>query len=285
MTIIFGISIYTVIAIKFNTPKEKILKEENKDLYFDVYIMNNRLNYLTDLLNDVEQNDSLVYRTIFETDPYYRNYDTRSIIKYDSLSKIDKKYLVELTHKKILKLERYLTDEYKDIQKIKVLAEKKRDYLESVPNIQPISNKDLKRTASGWGWRIHPIYHIKKFHFGLDFTSPVGTNIYSTGKGRVVFAGTDQGYGNVVIIDHGYNYKTLYGHMSKIEVKTNQEVKRGQIIGLVGNTGLSTGPHLHYEVMFNEKKVNPVGFFFNDLSVKEFNSMIDISSNMNMTFD
>ena len=284
-TIIIGIFIYLIIATNFTTIKESRLKEENRDLFSDVAIMNQRLNYLNEVLGKIQSSDSLVYRSIFEIDPYYRNYNQKTIIKYDSLSQLDKKYLVELTHKKILLLEHYLSDEYRDMQKISILAENKRDYLESIPSIQPISNKDLSRTASGWGWRIHPIYKIKKFHYGLDFTSPEGTPIYSSGKGKILFAGTDKGFGNVVIVDHSYGYKSTYAHMSKIGVKNGQIIKRGEIIGWVGNTGLSTGPHLHYEVSYNDERINPVNFFFNDLSVKEFDNMISISSNMGMTFD
>lgn len=285
LTIILGLSVYILIAVKFTTPKEKKLKEEYNDLYSNLSIMNNRLNYLTGILNIIESNDSVVYRSVFETDPYYRNYNNKVILKYDSLSKLNTEYQIELTFKKILRFERRLTDEYKDFQKLTVLAKQKRDFLESVPSIQPISNKDLKRTASGYGYRIDPIYKTRSFHFGLDFASPLGTIIYATGKGKVLLAGEDDGYGNAIIIDHGYKYKTLYGHLSKIIVKNGQEVKRGQIIGYVGSTGMSTGAHLHYEVIFNDKKINPVGFFFNDLTISEYDQMIKISSDMSKTFD
>ena len=153
-------------------------------------------------------------------------------------------------------------------------------------DIQPISNKDLTRTASGWGFRIHPIYKILKFHYGMDFTSPTGTEIYATGDGKIVVVEwSRRGYGNQIIIDHGYGYLTLYAHLSSFNVKLNQEVKRGDVIGYVGSTGLSTAPHLHYEVHLNRKAVNPINYYFNDLSPEEFDRMIELSMHSGQTFD
>jgi hypothetical protein len=286
VSIIIGISLHILIASHFTSSKEKVLKEENKNMYSNIYIMQSRLNDIMDILNTVQENDSIVYRTIFDTNPYYRNYDNKTIEKYDSLENLDPKYLVESTYKKILRVERCIADEYYDMEKIKKLAKTKRDFLESIPSIQPISNKNLKRTASGYGWRIDPLYHIRKFHFGLDFSSPIGTEVYSTGKGKVIYASASTGgYGNMIMIDHGYGYRTLFGHLSKILVKEGQLVSRGTTIGNVGSTGMSTGPHLHYEVIKNDKKINPINFFFNDLSIEDYDKILKLSSNMNKTFD
>jgi len=166
------------------------------------------------------------------------------------------------------------------------LAKNKEAMLAAIPAIQPISNKDLTRTASGWGMRFHPIYKIRKFHYGMDFAAPLGTEIYATGNGTVVqVVSSRRGYGHKIVIDHGYGYETLYGHLSKFNVKKGQKVKRGDVIGYVGSTGLSTAPHLHYEVRQNGKKVNPVNFYFNDLNADEFDKMIEIASRNGQSFD
>ena len=166
------------------------------------------------------------------------------------------------------------------------LAKNKEEMLASIPAIQPISNNDLRRTASGWGYRIHPIYKIRKFHYGMDFTAPTGVEIYATGDGTIEVVETSKrGYGNKIIINHGFGYRTLYAHMNKFSVRKGQVVKRGDVIGYVGNTGLSTAPHLHYEVSRNGKKVNPVNYYFNDLSAEEYERMIEISLKSGQTFD
>ena len=158
--------------------------------------------------------------------------------------------------------------------------------LACIPAIQPMSNKDLKRLASGFGWRIHPVYKNEMFHSGIDFTAPTGTEIYATGNGvveRVEING--HGYGNNVIINHGFGYETLYGHMSRIKVYQGQKISRGELIGYVGSTGTSSGPHLHYEVIKNGEKVNPVNFFFNDLTPEEYRLTLDIAATKNQSFD
>jgi murein DD-endopeptidase MepM/ murein hydrolase activator NlpD len=159
--------------------------------------------------------------------------------------------------------------------------------LAGLPAIQPISNKDLTRTASGFGWRIHPIYKIRKFHEGMDFTSPTGTDVYVTADGIVAEIERDpyRGYGNKIVVDHGFGYKTLYAHLEGFNVKLGQKVTRGDIIGYVGSTGLSTAPHLHYEVHKNGKPVNPINYYFNDLTAQEYDQIIDISSRSGQTFD
>ncbi|MBA3286220.1 MAG: M23 family metallopeptidase, partial [Nitrosopumilus sp.] len=158
--------------------------------------------------------------------------------------------------------------------------------LASIPAIQPISNKDLGRMASGFGYRIHPIYKTARMHSGIDFTAPIGTEIYSTGNGKVEsIESTGRGYGNNVVIDHGYGYKSLYAHLSKIVVKRGQKLVRGDLIGYVGSTGTSTAPHLHYEVIKNGVKVNPINFFFNDLTPAEYEKMLEMSSQVNQSFD
>lgn len=157
--------------------------------------------------------------------------------------------------------------------------------LANLPAIQPVLNKNLTRMASGYGWRIDPIYHSRRFHAGMDFTAPIGTNIFATGNGVVASAGWKQGYGNCVQISHGYGYVTLYGHMSAIKVRAGQSVKRGDVIGLVGSTGKSTGPHLHYEVHYKGEIMNPQNYYFLDLSPADYDRMVQMSNNAGQMFD
>ena len=158
--------------------------------------------------------------------------------------------------------------------------------LSCLPAIQPISNKDLTRTASGWGWRVHPIYKIVKFHYGIDFTAPQGTDIYVTGDGVVesIISGK-RGYGNHIIVNHGFGYKTLYAHLLSFNVRVGQKVKRGEVIGFVGSTGASLAPHLHYEVEINGEKVDPINFFFNDLTSEGYERIVEIASRTGQSFD
>jgi len=167
------------------------------------------------------------------------------------------------------------------------LARSREDQLSSLPAIQPISNKDLTRTASGWGFRIHPIYKIRKFHYGMDFTAPTGTEVYATADGTIErVQKSRRGYGNLIVVNHGYGYKTLYAHLNDFnKARVGKKVARGDVIAYVGSTGLSTAPHLHYEVHLNRKKVNPVNYYFDDLSAEEFDRMIELSMRPGQSFD
>jgi len=166
------------------------------------------------------------------------------------------------------------------------MAINKEKFIASMPAIMPISNKSLKATASGWGFRIHPIYRIKQFHYGMDFTAPIGTNVYATGDGVVKdVQSIGSGYGRWILIDHDFGFNTLYAHLSGFNVKIGDQVKRGSVIGYVGNTGSSTGPHLHYEVHKSGKPVNPQYYYLKDLNAQEYERMVDISSNIGQTFD
>jgi len=166
------------------------------------------------------------------------------------------------------------------------MARNKEAMLAAIPAIKPVANKSLKKMASGYGYRIHPIYKVRKMHWGTDFSAPTGTPIYATGDGKVTtYKRSRSGYGRHIVIDHGFGYKTLYAHMNKIEVRRGQRVKRGDVIGYIGSTGSSTAPHLHYEVMKDGRKINPINYFFNDLSPEEYEEMLIISSHSNQSFD
>ena len=273
----------------FNTPKEKRLMRENNQLLFQYELLNEKIANLEDVLLDIEKRDDNIYRTIFNTDPIPRSIRDAGfggVNRYEYLEGFNQSELVIETAKKLDKLTKAVYVQSKSYDEIIGLALNREDQLASLPAIQPISNKDLTRTASGWGFRIHPIYKILKFHYGMDFTAPTGTEIYATGDGKIVTVEwSRRGYGNQIIIDHGYGYLTLYAHLSGFNVKLGQEVKRGDVIGSVGSTGLSTAPHLHYEVHLNRKAVNPINYYFNDLSPEEFDRMIELSMHSGQTFD
>ena len=198
--------------------------------------------------------------------------------------------IVNSTNQKLSELDQYLAKEAYSLYGLTTTAYSHQDMLMHIPAIQPISNKDLTRVASGWGMRTHPIYNILKFHYGLDFTAPVGTPIYSTGDGVIQFTiksidKASEGYGNLIIIDHGYGYKTLYGHLNSFNIKQGKKIKRGEIIGYVGNTGISTGPHLHYEVIKNNQKVNAINYLFHDLTPAEYQKIINLSNSIKKSYD
>jgi murein DD-endopeptidase MepM/ murein hydrolase activator NlpD len=189
-------------------------------------------------------------------------------------------------NRKIDQLSKAIYVQSKSFDDVLKMAQNKEDMLAHIPAIQPVANKDLKRMASGYGYRIHPIYKTRKMHWGMDFSAPKGTAIYATGDGVIEkIKRSKRGYGNYVSINHGYGYKTFYAHLQKYVVKRKQKVKRGDIIGYVGNSGTSTAPHLHYEVIRNDKKVNPVNYYFNDLTAEEYDKMLELASQENQSFD
>jgi murein DD-endopeptidase MepM/ murein hydrolase activator NlpD len=289
-SIVISVLYYIVFSSFFNSPKEKNLIRENSKLELQYEMLEKRLAQIDKVLDDMQHRDDNIYRTIFEAEPIPRTIREAGFggtNRYVELEGFDNSDLIIETTRKLDKISKRLYVQSKSYDEIIEKALNKEDMLASIPAIQPISNKDLTRTASGYGWRIHPIYKIKKFHEGIDFTAPVGTDIYATGNGTVVDLDRNpfRGYGNMVRIDHGFGYTTLYAHMNSINVKLGQVVRRGDVIGTVGNSGLSTAPHLHFEVSKNGKKVNPINFFFNDLSPEEYDRMIEISTNNGQTFD
>ena len=236
----------------FDSPKEKILNREISQLSSQYEIIQNKLTQVEVVLDDIQQRDDNIYRVIFEADPIpksVRKAGYGGINRYSDLTGYKNSELVISTSKKIDQITKQLYIQSKSFDDIIKLAKNKTDMLASIPAIQPVSNKNLSRMASGYGPRIHPIYKTKKFHAGMDFSAKTGTPIYATGDGKISkVRKSKKGYGNHVIINHGYGYKTLYAHMSKYIVKKGQKINRGDIIGYVGNTGTSVAPHLHYEV-------------------------------------
>lgn len=281
-----------IVIYFYETPRTKALQRENQELLSQYELLLKDLEKVENVLADLQQRDDNIYRVIFETDPIpstVRKAGFGGTNKYTQLERMSNSTLVVEAARKldILSKEAYIQS--KSFDEVMKLALNKEDMLMSIPAIQPITNKDLKRTASGWGYRIHPIYKVRKMHWGMDFTAPVGTPVYATGNGKVTeISGTVDGYtefGLYVKLNHDYGYETVYAHLSKYNIKVGQEVKRGDIIGFVGNTGASTAPHLHYEVHKDGQRVNPALYYFKDLTADEYDKMIAISSNIGQTLD
>ncbi len=290
-TIVFA-SIIVAFAFRYiDSPKEKQMKRELSQMNTQVANMGKKLTTYAVVLEELRDRDDNIYRAIFEAEPIPRSVREAGFGGGDRW-----KYLENLSNgealkgvaEKIEKLGKQLYIQSKSYDDLAQMVKDKEDMLASIPAIQPISNSDLKRLSSGYGMRMHPIYKRRKMHWGVDFTAPTGTKIYSTGKGKVVKCHKSRkrkGYGTYVEVSHGYNYKTLYAHLDKILVKEGQQVNRGDILGEVGNTGGSTAPHLHYEVWRNNKRIDPVNFFYNDLSPEEFDQVIELASKPTQSFE
>jgi murein DD-endopeptidase MepM/ murein hydrolase activator NlpD len=287
--IVFSVVIVAIAYAYLDSPKEKQLKREINQLTLQYELLQQRFDQVENVLQDLQHRDDNIYRVIFEAEPIpssIREAGSGGINRYKSLEGMENSELIISTTRKLDQLTKQMYVQSKSFDEIVELAKNKSHMLASIPAIQPVSNKDLTRIASGFGYRIHPIYKTTKMHEGIDFTAPVGTEIYAAGNGvikEVVYG--DRGYGNHVIVSHGFGYETLYAHMSKVNARTGQKVNRGDVIGNVGSSGTSTAPHLHYEVIKQGIKINPINFFYNDLSPEEYEKMIEISSQSNQSFD
>ncbi len=289
ITLLLSVIFTLLYPMIYESPTEKQLKRELNEMKFQYSQINKKFDQAEAVLKDIEQRDDNIYRAIFSAEPVpaeIRKAGFGGGDRYKDLKGYEYSDIVIETAKRIDRISKKLVVQSKSYDEVIKMAKNKEEMLASIPAIQPISNKDLTRFASGWGWRIHPIYKIRKFHYGVDFTAPKGTPIYATGNGTIKLTKRSRiGYGNEIIIDHGFGYQTLYGHMTRFNVKKGDKVKRGDIIGFVGNTGTSTAPHVHYEVHKNGKKVNPKDYFFRDLSPVEYNKMVELSSRSGKTFD
>jgi murein DD-endopeptidase MepM/ murein hydrolase activator NlpD len=278
-----------ILFIIVESPKEKILQEENHQLQAQYKILHKQMEDIEAVLNDIQQRDNNIYRVIFEAEPIsdnIRNAGFGGVNRYRGLEGFRSSDLLIETTKKVDKISKQLYIQSKSYDEVFAMAKKKEQLLASIPAIQPVSNNDLKYMASGFGFRIDPVYKTTKFHAGMDFTAPTGTPVYATGDGAIMpFAEGYSGYGNFIRINHGYGYVTLYAHLSKTAVKSGQKVKRGDVIGYVGNTGKSVGPHLHYEVRKNDNPINPINFFFNDLSPEEYDKLIQLANDPTQALD
>ena len=286
--VVSGVIFFFIFLQFFDSPETKRLNRENQQLLSQYSLMNKDLDRISKVLEDIQNRDDNIYRVIFEAEPIpstIRKAGFGGTNRYSKLENMDNADLIISTAKRLDILSKQVFVQTKSYDEVVKMALGKEKMIASMPSIMPVSNRDLSRTASGWGMRIHPIYKIRRFHYGMDFTAPTGTDVFSTGNGTVISAEREVGFGNCVLIDHGYGYLTHYAHLSKIKVTPGQKVNRGDIIGLVGSSGTSTAPHLHYEVSKNGKKVNPQNYYFQDLSPAEYEKMIAISSNMGQSFD
>ncbi len=287
--IVFSAVVIMIAYEVIDSPKEKKLLRENEQLQLQYELLNKRLSLVSEVMEDIQQRDDDIYRVIFEAEPISDNVRKAGfggVNRYIELEGYDNSDLVVEATKRLDKISKQLYIQSKSFDQVYKMAKNKTEMLASIPAIQPVSNKDLRKLASGFGYRTHPIYKIQHFHSGMDFSAPSGTDVYATGNGVVLSVeSAPRGYGNNIVIEHGYGYKTLYGHLSQFAVKAGQKISRGDVIGYVGSTGTSTAPHLHYEVIKNAEKINPVNFFYNDLTPEQFQVMIDVSSQSNQSFD
>ncbi|MEI6554994.1 MAG: peptidoglycan DD-metalloendopeptidase family protein [Paludibacter sp.] len=283
-----GIIFFFIFVSTIQSPEEKQLVQEKAHMEAQYKVLERQLQEVRYVMSDLEQRDDNLYRVIFQADPIplsVRRGSSANTEYYEKLLDMTNSEIVVATSKKLNELKKELYIQSKSYDELILLAKNKETMLENLPAIQPVLNKNLTRMASGYGWRIDPIYHSRRFHAGMDFTAPIGTNIFATGNGVVVSSGWEQGYGTCVQINHGYGYFTLYGHMSAVKVRAGQQVKRGDVIGLVGNSGKSTGPHLHYEVHYKGTIMNPQNYYYLDLSPAEYDKMVQMSNNAGQMFD
>ena len=286
--VVSGVIFFFIFLQFFDPPQTKRLRRQNEQLLSQYNLLNKDFEKVSKVLEDIENRDDNIYRVIFESEPIpssVRMAGFGGTNRYSKLEDVDNAELIISTTRKLDILSKQVFIQAKSYDEVAKMALNKEKMIACMPSIMPVSNKDLKQTASGWGMRIHPIYKILRFHYGMDFTAATGTDVFCTGIGVVKSAERESGYGNTVVIDHGFGYETFYAHLNKINVRVGQKVNRGDVIGFVGSTGTSTSPHLHYEVSKNGVKVNPQNYYFQDLTPDEYEKMIAISSNMGQSFD
>lgn len=285
--VVGGIMAFGVYSF-LDSPKERALKQENEQYRIQIKFLHKKVAELGVQIADLHQRDANIYRAIFEAEPLDidKIKATQSEVdRYRSLEGLNNAEELVTLNKKIDILGKQVTVQSKSFDELIVLAKNKTAFLASIPAIQPVTNEDLTRIASGYGYRIHPIFKTHKFHAGIDFTAPKGTPIYATGNGIVSTAENSNGYGNHVVVNHGFGYSSLYAHMSRIKARVGQKVTRGELIGYVGSTGTSTAPHLHYEVVKGANKVNPINYFFKGITEEEFQAIRSIASREGQSFD
>ena len=279
---------FIVLLIIFGSPSEKELRKENSRLQAQYNLLDARLDEALEGLQDIQQRDDNLYRVIFQADHIpdaIRKAGYGGTNRYEHLMDMANAEMVVNTTQKLDMLTKQLYIQSNSFDDVVEMCKNHDEMLRCIPAIQPISNKDLKQTASGYGTRIDPIYGTPRFHSGMDFSANPGTDVYATGDGTVVKMGWETGYGNTIIIDHGFGYRTWYAHLRDFRTKVGKRVVRGEVIGGVGSTGKSTGPHLHYEVHVKGKVVNPINYYFMDLSAEDYDRMIQIAENHGKMLD
>ncbi|MEH6682247.1 MAG: M23 family metallopeptidase [Sediminicola sp.] len=285
---LLGLSILLNTSL-LNTPRELSLEREVKNYELQFELLNRKMEQMEQVLVNIEDRDNNIYRLYFEANPIpeeQRRAGFGGINRYKSLEGFNNSDMIIGTTKRLDIIQKQMVIQSKSLDEITKLAEEKEKLLAAIPAIQPISNEDLTRMASGYGWRSDPFTKARKMHWGMDFTSPKGTPIYASGDGRITRADNNSsGYGKHVRIDHGYGYLSLYAHLSQYNVRQGQKVKRGDLIGFVGSTGRSEAPHLHYEVWKDGERINPINFYYGSLSADEFDNMLKQASQENQSLD
>lgn len=271
------------------SPKERVMQREIEQYELQFKILNDRLEQVQKVVSDLQDRDDNIYRVIFESEPIpssVRKAGFGGADRYSKLAGFKNSEIINNTTRQLDLITSQLYVQSKSFDEVFALAKRKEELIAAIPAIQPVSNKDLRRIGSYFGYRTDPFYKVSKFHEGIDFTATVGTDIYATGDGVVTQVERSYGgYGNIIVINHGFGYETVYAHLSKMGVRRGEKVKRGQVIGQVGNTGKSTSPHLHYEVHKGGKPVDPINFFFNDITPEEYKLMIEFSQQPSQTLD
>lgn len=288
-SIVTGILIFAITFRYIDSPKEKLLRQQNDDLKQNYKVMDERIKQLQLQMDEIANRDNYVYRSIFESNPIPDSARVKEMEKKKEVQLVQSMGETELVNSMAAQLNNLslrMAYQVKSFGAIENMVKNKEKLLAAIPSIQPISNRNLNRVSSGFGYRIDPVYKDRRLHPGLDFTAPVGTPIYAAADGVVRDAGFNTGgYGNRVVVNHGFGYETLYAHMVRIKARVGTRVKRGEVIGYVGSTGKSTGPHLHYEVHKNGTQLDPIYFFYNDLTPAQFDRILKLAAASNQSFD
>jgi murein DD-endopeptidase MepM/ murein hydrolase activator NlpD len=288
-SMLFGFMSVFLMSQYIESPKEKALKRELQNAQLQFELLNKKMDHAESVLANIEDRDNNIYRVYFEANPIpeeQRKAGFGGINRYKNLEGFDNSKLITESNKRIDILQKRIVVQSKSLDEIAILAEDKENLLAAIPAIQPVRNEDLKRMASGYGMRSDPFTKVRKMHWGMDFSAPRGTPIYASGDGIVKRADAGStGYGKHIRIDHGYGYVSLYAHLYKYNVKKNQKVRRGDLIGFVGSTGRSQAPHLHYEIFKDDTRINPINFYYGSLTAEEFNELLEHASLENQSLD
>ncbi|MFA4863676.1 MAG: M23 family metallopeptidase [Bacteroidales bacterium] len=288
-SVVFTVVFVVIGSYFFDSPKERMLRREIRQYELQYKLMNERLEKLQVVLNDMADRDDNIYRVIFESEPIpseARKAGYGGADRYKDLEGYRNSDLLVQTAAKLDQITAKMYVQTKSFDEVYEMARDKTRLIASIPAIQPVSNQDLRRLSSYFGYRTDPYYKVPKFHEGVDFSAPPGTEIYATGDGVVITSERSKGgYGNQIIIDHGFGYKTMYAHLQSFKVRAGERVKRGQVIGTIGSTGKSTSPHLHYEVWKSNQAVNPINYFFNDVTPQQYEEMLMLSQRPSQTMD
>ncbi len=286
---LFGFLFVFIASQYVESPKERALARELQHMELQYKLLNKKMEQAQAVLANVEERDNAIYRIYFGANPIpdeQRKAGFGGINRYKDFEGYDNSKLIIETNKRMDILQKQIVVQSRSLDEIAVLAENKEKLLSAIPAIQPVNTEDLTRMASGYGYRTDPFTKVMKFHFGMDFTAPRGTPVYATGDGVVTRADNSAtGYGNHIRIDHGYGYVSLYAHLYKYNVRANQKVKRGDLIGFVGSTGRSEAPHLHYEVFKDGERINPINFYYGNLSAEEYGRLLEHASLENQSLD